>query len=268
MKTRSYVSLRARVRSAAPPARRRGAPRATLRADPERRAGSRAAPPARRVALHEHRPRARRARAPRSPARRCRRTGRARRAPRRSPSIENSASRDAVGGRPRGRAPRRAAGACRRGSRRSRASASVIRTGRPPLLGGDRLGASRRACARAPSPSSACSGAPARGRRPGSPRRCARARSSSAASSGRRATRNWPTPDWRVPASSPSLRSSQVDLGQAEAVGVLGQRAQPPSRAALAGPTSRHSSGARRARPGRAAGAAGRSRSARRSRSA
>ena len=94
----------------------------------------------------------------------------------------------------------------------------------------------------------------------------ARASSSSGASSGRRATLNCATPDWRVPTSSPSLRSARSISASAKPVGVLAtsacSRGEP--RPAPSGSRSRD---ARRGRPARAAGAAGRYRSARRSRS-
>ncbi len=85
----------------------------------------------------------------------------------------------------------------------------------------------RRTAARALRPSSACSGARSSGSAATIASARARARSSSSASSGRRATWNWPRPDWRVPDQLALAAQLQVDLGQAEAVGVLVQRAQP-----------------------------------------
>ena len=94
----------------------------------------------------------------------------------------------------------------------------------------------------------------------------ARARSSSAASSGSCATSNWPQARLARADQLALAAQLEVDLGEAEAVGVLGQRAQP--RRAGRPHQQAASRGARRARRARAAGAAGRSRSARRSRPA
>ena len=212
MKTRSYVSSRARaLRSAASAspsahlARRLGRARAT-RGWPAARAHGGG------VALDEHgaarRPRES-ASMPSAP--RARRTGRARARPRR-----RRASRTAP--RARGRrsaaSPARAApaGACRRASRRSPARTPPRDTGAADLASAqrdrlERLG--RRSAAQRVAEQRVLGRAAARGRAATIASACARARSSSSASSGRRATRNWPRPDWRVPISSPSLRSSR-----------------------------------------------------------
>ena len=207
MKTRSYVSPRSR----AVPQRREGVAAAqlgALGADPERRQvlpqhGRRAPRRARRT---------RRCAAPREsasmpsapvPANRS-----STRAPPTSPSIANSASRtrSEVGrvARPRGAFSRR--------------PPSVPRSPAPangtPRAGAQPRDRRRRACARR----SAARARP-RAARARAAASCgsaativsarARASSSSGASSGRRATRNWRRPDWRVPTSSPSLRSSR-----------------------------------------------------------
>ena len=96
-------------------------------------------------------------------------------------------------------------------------------------------------------------------------RRCGRGPAASP-SSGRRAKRKAARPDWRVPISSPSPRSSRSISASAEAVAVLGQRAQPGG--LLGAEEQADATRARRGRCARAAGAAARCRSARRPRRA
>ena len=232
-----------RARCAAPRARPRGAPRASLAASPSaprfaRSAVDRGARRARRT-----RPARRRARAPRCRARRCPRTGRARARRRR-----RRASRTAP------RAPARRSAACasraapsgagRRGVRRSRASRD--RSGR--VAHGRRIGVAaprRRSAPSSASASSACSGA--RELRVGGddrlgprPRALQQLRVLGQA-------RDPELPEPRLAGADELalLAQLEVDLGEAEAVGVLGQRPQPrptPGRARRAGSAS----GARR----------------------
>ena len=267
MKTRSYVSLRV---ACAPQRRER------VRAAHLGRASARC-PSAARLPLqdpHRARRRARRtppcrrpARAPRCRARRVPANRSSTRAPCDVAEHREQRLPDAVGGRPRRPAPRRLQAPAAEASR-DHAHAHTVTPRDGVGARGDRLerlGAEARSSA---SPSSACSGA----RSSGSPATIAsaraRARSSSCASSGRRATRNCPTPDWRVPISSPSLRSARSISARRKpsACSTSARSRAEPARSA--GPTRKQLADARRARPARAAGAAGRSRSARRSRPA
>ena len=164
-----------------------------------------------------------------------------------SPSIENSASRTrSEVGRvvlPRGafsrrppsgprspasthrNAPLAAAGVTRACDLRQRRRRNV------PGLRRDRLRAPRRrTLAPAHRRAARARARAAAGRRPRSPRRArGRARAAARPRAGRRPG-SWPIPDWRVPISSPSLRSAQVDLGQAKPSACSRQRAQPRRR--------------------------------------
>ena len=276
MKTRSYVSCTPPcARSAASASARRTCARGAR--EPERGEVGPQRAQRERVALDEHGAARRRARAPRCPSAPLPANRSSTRAPATLAEHREQRLAHAIGGRPRD-AP---AGARMRLPPSSPAITRMraVTPAHPPgpeaialerarsRSGGDRLerlGAEARRAARRRA-------ARARARAARGPRAMiasarARARSSSAASSGSCATLNWRRPDWRVPTSSPSLRSSQVDLGQRES-----RRSARPARAAAASPAAPSAGswrGARRARCARAAGAAGRCRSARRSRRA
>ena len=149
-------------------------------------------------------------------------------APRAGEQVEHALRRRAGrGARTAPRARGRSSGACASPWRRRQAAPAVACRRRSSRRGSGRAPRRRRR-RRARRPSSACSGSPRSGSAARSSAARARARSSSSRVLGQpRDAELRAAPDWRVPISSPSLRSSRSISREPEAVAVRGERLQP-----------------------------------------